>query len=112
MLAVGDDQSDVGEQRPGLQVVTARIAQSVNLACLVEQLTSEARHRRRVGEIVIAPLGELLDSATAGVEQRMRVDPRGTLEGVEQDALTECVVAEDEALDAEHRSDTLQDQCS
>ena len=57
VLAVGDHQPDVGQQRTRLQVVALGVAEAVQLLQAVEQLDGEAGDVGRVHRVVVAALG-------------------------------------------------------
>ena len=58
VLAVRDDQADVGQQRTGLEVLTGVARQAVQRRGRVEQLQRQRGDVRRVGEVVVASFGQ------------------------------------------------------
>ena len=102
VLAVGDDQADVGQQRTRLEVLPRRGIEAVQRRQRVEQLDGEAGDVRRVRRVVVAPLGELADAAPRHVaEVVQRAVDAHPPDGVEQHAVTQRSLAERHPLDAE-----------
>ena len=69
VLAVGDDQADVGQHRPGFEVLAGGRAEGAQLRDGVEQVDGEAGDVHRVRRVVIAAIDELADAAPRDIAQ-------------------------------------------
>ena len=59
---VGDGLADVGEQRPGLQIVEGRWGQLVQRSGLVEQLKRHLRRPAGVGDVGLELIEQMVDA--------------------------------------------------
>ena len=97
VLAVGDDETDVGEQRPGLEVLAGSGTEAGRSGTRVEQGDGEAGDVDRVGRIVVAALDELMDAAPRHVAEVVDLGAATSpADRVEQHPLAECRLGEHE----------------
>ncbi len=92
VLAVGDDEADVGEQRAGLEVLAGgRRRGRAAAPDGVEQLDGEAGDVGRVRRVVVAAIGELADAAPRHVARGggRSAPPRRPADRVEQHAVAQ-----------------------
>jgi hypothetical protein len=74
MTLVADVDADVMQERGIFEPLTLAIGQTMDPACLVEQADCQARHLLSVLWVVVAPLGELEDTAPADIRIAIGLD--------------------------------------
>ena len=108
VASVGDEETDVAQQRGGLEVLAVRLVQMVQVAAGVVQLEREGGGVLEVLTLVGTDVGQMADALVAEIAEVVERRVLRALQGVEEDALSQREVRHDHALDAQLRECLLQ----
>jgi hypothetical protein len=109
VTGVGNEQAHVREQRCRLEQLAFVVAETVTTFEPVEEFERELRHLERVVGILVAHLHQVLDAAATQVREMVERRTVQPIVEVEQHALAERVLTDDERLDVERVHHLLED---